>query len=69
MNLISGIGTIIGSLVQIVLNFLSGLFQMITIIPKAATLLTYSIAQLPPMLLVFATAFITVSVVYLVIDR
>lgn len=69
MNIINQIGTIIGSLVQIVLNFLSGIYQMITTVPKALTMLTYSIAQLPPMLLIYATAFITISVVYLVIDR
>lgn len=69
MNIINQIGTIIGSLVQIVLNFLQGIFQMIITVPKALTMLTYSIAQLPPMLLIYATAFITVSVVYLVIDR
>lgn len=69
MGILNQIGTVIVSLVQIVINFLTGIFQMITIVPKALTMLTYSIAQLPPMLLVFATAFISISVVYLVIDR
>lgn len=69
MNVINQIGTVIASLVQIVLNFLTGIYQMIVTVPKAFTMLTYSVAQLPPMLLVFATAFITISVVYLVIDR
>ena len=69
MNIINQLGTIIASLIQIVLNFLTGIYQMIVIVPKAVTMLTYSVAQLPPVLLVYATAFITVSVVYLVIDR
>lgn len=69
MNIINQIGTVLASLVQIVINLLTGIFQMITTVPKALTMLTYSVAQLPPMLLVFATAFITISVVYLVIDR
>lgn len=69
MGILNQIGTVIASLVQIVLNFLTGIYQMIVTVPKALTMLTYSVAQLPPMLLVFATAFITISVVYLVIDR
>lgn len=69
MGVLSQIGTILVSLVQLVLNIVTGIYQMIITIPKAVTMLTYSVAQLPPMLLIFATAFITVSVVYLVIDR
>lgn len=69
MGILSQIGTILVSLVQLVLNIVTGIYQMIITIPKAVTMLTYSVAQLPPMLLIFATAFITVSVVYLVIDR
>lgn len=69
MSILNQIGTVLASLVQIVINFLTGIFQMITTVPKALTMLTYSLAQLPPMLLVFATAFVTISVVYLVIDR
>lgn len=69
MGIITQLGTVIASLIQIVMNLLLGIYQMIITVPSVVTMLTYSIAQLPPVLLIYATAFITISVVYLVIDR
>lgn len=50
-------------------NFLNGLVQLLTYIPLAMSLLTYSISQMPTVLVGFATALIGVSVAYLIIGR
>lgn len=55
--------------INLVISFVQGIAQMIVMIPQALGMLTYSVSSLPPVLVVFATAFISVSVVYLVIGR
>lgn len=50
-------------------NFLNGLVQLLTYIPMAMSLLTYSISQMPTVLVGFATALVGVSVAYLIIGR
>lgn len=62
VDFLSLIGNIIGS-------FLAGLVQLVSLIPQALQMLTYSIASLPPVFTVYAVAFVSVSVVYLVINR
>lgn len=56
-------------LIAVVVNFVKGVLQLISLIPSALSMLSYSLMALPPVLVVFATAFISVSVVYLVIGR
>lgn len=46
-----------------------GIIQLIVMLPNAISLLSYSITMIPPVLMVFATAFVSVSVVYLIIGR
>ena len=46
-----------------------GIVQLIVMLPNAISLLAYGITMIPPVLMVFATAFISVSVVYLIIGR
>lgn len=58
-----------GAAVKILGSFLAGLAQLIYVIPQALTMLTYTIASMPSVLVIFATAFISVSVVYLVVGR
>jgi hypothetical protein len=47
----------------------TGLVQMFLMIPKAFTMLTYSIGFLPSVLLAFAAVAITISIVYLIMGR
>lgn len=62
VNFFIAVGTLI-------VNFISGVFQMLQMLPSAISLLSYSVSMIPPVLVVFATAFISVSVVYLIIGR
>lgn len=55
--------------ITILANFVSGIVQLIWMIPKALSFLLYSISQMPPVMTAFAVAFVSVSVVYLVIGR
>lgn len=51
------------------LNLLSGTAQMLFMIPKAVSFLTYSLGFMPATIAVVVTALITVNVVYLIIGR
>lgn len=55
--------------IAILTNLISGIVQLIWMIPKALSFLLYSISQMPPVMTAFAVAFVSVSVVYLVIGR
>ena len=57
------------SIVSFFENLLHGTAQLLKLIPAAFSMLSYCINQLPPVLVVFAIAFVTVSVVYLVVGR
>lgn len=48
---------------------IKGLIQLLTMIPSAFTMLTYSIGYLPSVLLAFAAVAITISIVFLIIGR
>lgn len=63
------LGSVIESCVTFLTNLIEGMIQLFLMIPKAVQVLTYSISNLPPVLTVFATAFIGVSIVYLIIGR
>lgn len=66
---LSSLVDVAAMLIGLVINFVTGVVQMIQLIPSALSMLSYSVLSLPPLLTVFATAFISVSVVYLVIGR
>lgn len=66
---LSALVDVMAMAITFVVNFITGVIQMISLIPSALSMLAYAISSLPPMLTVFATAFISVSVVYLVIGR
>lgn len=66
---LSALVDVMAMAVTFVVNLISGLIHMIQIIPSALSMLSYGVSSLPPVLTVFATAFISVSVVYLVIGR
>lgn len=48
---------------------LEGLAELLLMIPSAFTMLTYSIGFLPSVLLAFASVAITISIVFLIINR
>lgn len=54
---------------EFIVNILTGLIQMLAFIPKSLNFLLYAFDFLPPMLLVFAVAMVTVNIVYLIIGR
>lgn len=48
---------------------IQGLAELLLMIPSAFTMLTYSIGFLPSVLLAFASVAITISIVFLIINR
>lgn len=52
-----------------VTNIVSGTVQMLLMIPKSVSFLTYSLGFIPSVIAVVVTALITVNVVYLIIGR
>lgn len=48
---------------------ISGLAELLLMIPSAFTMLTYSIGFLPTVLLAFASIAITISIVFLIVNR
>lgn len=48
---------------------IKGLAELLLMIPSAFTMLTYSIGFLPSVLLAFASVAITISIVFLIINR
>lgn len=59
----------IQAVVSVITNLVSGLIQMIMMVPTALQFLTYSIGFVPSVVAVFITAIITVNVVYLFVGR
>lgn len=56
-------------IIHFITYLVTGLVQLLAMIPKAFALLTYSIGYLPSMLLAFAAVAITISIVFLIIGR
>ena len=48
---------------------IEGLAELLLMIPSALTMLTYSIGFLPSVLLAFASIAITISIVFLIVNR
>ena len=48
---------------------IEGLAELLLMIPSAFTMLTYSIGCLPSVLLAFASIAITISIVFLIVNR
>lgn len=58
-----------GTILDFVEYLVTGLVQLIAMIPSAFTMLTYSIGYLPSVLLAFAAVAITLSIVFLILGR
>lgn len=59
----------IGSLLALLSSFIDGIFHLLQMLPSAMTMVSSSIASMPSVLVAFATAAISVSVVYLIVGR
>lgn len=68
-NLFKSIGDFLYAVVNLLINMISGIVQMLTMIPAALTMLTNSVAFMPTILIAFAIGLITVSIVYLIVGR
>lgn len=58
-----------GTILHFVEYLVTGLVQLIAMIPSAFAMLTYSIGYLPSVLLAFAAVAITLSIVFLIMGR
>ena len=59
----------VSSLVEFLWTLIKGLIQLISLIPLAVNMLTNSIGLLPSILVAFATATITISVIFILVGR
>lgn len=57
------------TLLEFVGFLIHGLAQLLLMIPSAFAMLTYSIGFLPSVLLAFAAIAITISIVFLIVNR
>lgn len=57
------------SIITFIWNVISGVFQLFFNIPRALQFLTLALSIMPNVIAAIVTAMITVSVVYLVINR
>lgn len=57
------------ALFAFLMNIVSGTAQMLVMIPKSVSFLTYSLGYIPAVVSVIVTALITVNVAYLIIGR
>ena len=58
-----------GTILDFVEYLVTGLVQLLVMIPSAFAMLTYSIGYLPSVLLAFAAVAITLSIVFLILGR
>lgn len=68
-NILQSLGDFIYSVVNLLINIVTGTLQMLSIIPSSVAMLTYSVGYMPTILVGFAVALISVSVVYLILGR
>lgn len=69
IDFFQGLIDIITSLINLVISLVKGLIQLISLIPSAVHMLTMSIGVLPSILVGFATATITISVIFIIVGR
>jgi len=68
-NFFTWIVDTVSSLVEFLWTLIKGLIQLISLIPLAVNMLTNSIGILPSILVAFATATITISVIFILVGR
>lgn len=68
-NFFQSLVDMVVSIGQLVSNLIGGLFDFLKVLPNVITMLSGSIANLPDIVLPFATISITVAIVLLIIGR
>ncbi len=63
------IGDFISTLFDVVVNFVTGIFDMLQMIPAGQKTFLDALAALPPIVHPYATATITVAVLYMILGR
>lgn len=61
--------TFIGSLIDLVVKIVTGLVQLLQMIPSMSQTLTGSLSLLPSILVAFASVTITVAVIFIILGR
>ena len=69
LDFLSAISSFFSTIGSFLLNIVQGLVSVITLIPQAFVLITYSIGFLPAALLAFALAGLSICIVFFVIGR
>lgn len=59
----------IGMLIDFIVQIITGLIQLLKLIPSMVYMLTQSLGLLPTFLVGFATVSITVSVIFIIVGR
>lgn len=60
LSWLASIGDAIGVMMQLIVSLFNGLIQLFTLVPKAITFTLSAFAYIPPPLVVFATAAISI---------
>lgn len=68
-KILGTISDFIVAVFSLILNMLSGIGQMVVMIPQALTMLTNTIGYMPTICIGFAMALVMINIVYLVVDR
>lgn len=68
-DFLTWLGTMLESLVSLIGNLGKGLLDLLEAVPTVLTFLTSSVGHLPSIVLPFAAAGITISVILLVVGR
>lgn len=69
LEMVDSIITFLQTVVSLIQNFISGLLTLMLLIPQALVFITTSIGYLPPVLVVFAVAGVSICVVFHIIGR
>lgn len=60
---------VIKSIFELAIKLVVGLFDLLLLIPEAVKTLTEALNVLPPIVLPFCTATITISIIYMIVGR
>lgn len=69
LSWLASIGDAIAVMMQLIVSLFNGLITLFTLVPKAVTFIIAAIAYIPPVLVVFATAAISIVVFLHVVGR
>lgn len=69
LDILSSISTAITTVFTFFVNQITNMLSLLQMLASGSVLLTSAIVFMPPVVAVFATAFITISVVFLIVGR